>query len=166
MLLILLHQQGGHLLSSVFHQWMHWRDFWRAIGHFCRTFCLRLKSISHKFLPRESLLYLDFMGILPSLLEEKFVSFLVSQFGSLISWDFNFTKPERMDVISCLASVPNHITSCNFDVIVNSVAINIKMSLRQSIAWANCDLSIPKSSESDSISNMEWKRTMWKNYQI
>lgn len=97
---------------------------------------------------------MDFTGIPPSLLEVNFISFLASQLGRLVSIDFNFAKPYRVDIVSCLVSVI-FIQGCYFHVNANSSTFKIQMAVRQSTACSNCDLSSLGKSESDFMDRIE-----------
>lgn len=77
-------------------------------------------------------------GKTPTVSLENFIWHYASLFEKLILIDFNFATHERLDVLSCLISVPITMTNHKIDLSIGDTVTLVWVRFKQLVAWKNC----------------------------
>lgn len=97
-----------------------------------------VRLMPENFTIAECIIYVDFMGIPPTLICESLIRFLETCFGRVVSVDFNFERPDCLDVVSCLVSVPIGTSTRTFKLIMGNREVIVHTNLRQGIGCDRC----------------------------
>lgn len=110
-------------------------DEWKALNHVIAS----VDSIRSDYAPTECLVYIDLMGIPPVFICEDVVRDLASRYGKVVAIDSELARPDRLDVVSCLVSVPVGTEAKNMKITVGSKEFTIFSAIRQGVGCDHCN---------------------------
>lgn len=103
---ILLPPVGGDVVVIAFNSveklQLFLREEWRILQHII----YKVLPLSIDFVPKESIQYLDFIGLPPTIVTKTLIRGLAARFGKMICLECDLGRLGRLDMVSCLMSVP------------------------------------------------------------
>lgn len=105
---------GGDSVIISFFNMNDLHDFvngdWKVLNHVLSS----VQILPTDFAPSKCIMYLDFMGLPPVIIYEPIIRDMAARFGCIVAIDYDFVRPDRLDVVSCLVPVPLGTTCRKF----------------------------------------------------
>lgn len=125
---------------------------WKAIDHVLHS----VELIVPDYAPTYCLGYVDLMGIPPVFICEEVIRDLASRFGNVVAVDSDLARPDRLDVVSCLVSMPLGTESKELLVTLRNKEYKVYSAIRQGVGCDRCNSdAYSTESGSDSESSTE-----------